>query len=771
MPLSLIVVESPAKAKKFQGFLKDGYIVKSSYGHFRDLDPSELSIDVDKNFEPSYTIMKDKFRVVNELRQSFKKCDELFIASDDDREGEAIGWHLCCALDVDPLRTKRIIFHEVTKKAIVKAIKDPIVLNMNLVNAQQARRMLDRLIGYKLSPVLWKHIPGSKSAGRVQSVVLRLIVENDNEISKFSKESYFKLSGIFTSIIKKSKKDKTITMNAECNDKMDTKEKTMELLKDCQKESYSIKSIGTKKSERNPSAPYTTSSLQQDAANKLGYSPKRTMEIAQKLYEGGYITYMRTDSLYLSKEALDKIKTQITDLFGEEYVRMKEYKTKSKGAQEAHEAIRPTKIDKITMNNEGGSLYRLIWQRTMMSQMSATKVDIMTIKIGMEKRKELFISKLENITFDGFLKVIAYYKELQDKETEQVMESDSDDKEKEDKNDLSIYKNLKKGTSVDYKEIKAEEKYTKPPPRYNEASLVKKLEALGIGRPSTFATMVTTVQTRGYVVKTDKEGTKVTMETLSIRSGKEDIKKKENSMTINKEKQKLFPTESGLKTNTFLLEHFDNMIEYSYTVNMEKDLDRIADEGYDWREMIGKYFNEFYPNVQKMMKENRDNEHTKLGQDKETDEDVYALVGKYGLVFKIGNDKRGCKFMPVPNYYKIKDLTIKIYEKLKKFPKIVGKKDGKEIKYCVGKFGPYLQWDGNNMSLFDKTLPSISEEEALEIIEKNKKRIEYKSKYKKKYEKKGEKESTKRDAKKVKKKSTFKKRDSEADEYKMDFII
>ena len=316
---------------------------------------------------------------------------------------------------------------------------------MNLVNAQQARRMLDRLIGYKLSPVLWKHIPGSKSAGRVQSAVLRLIVENDNEISKFSKESYFKLSGNFMSIIKREKKkDKTITMDAECNEKMDTKENALKFLKDCQKESYSIKSIGTKKSERNPSAPYTTSSLQQDAANKLGYSPKRTMEIAQKLYEGGYITYMRTDSLYLSKEALENIKEKIIDLFGKEYVRMKEYKTKSKGAQEAHEAIRPTKIDKITMNNEGASLYRLIWQRTIMSQMSATKVDIMTIKIGMEKRKELFISKLENIIFDGFLKVIAYYKELQDKETEQVMESDSEENMDIETDDLSIYKKLKR---------------------------------------------------------------------------------------------------------------------------------------------------------------------------------------------------------------------------------------------------------------------------------------------------------------------------------------
>ncbi len=701
MEQNLVIVESPAKAKTIEKFLGEDFLVKSSFGHIRDLEKKNLGIDVAHNYQPQYVISADKKAVVSELKKLAKQAKTVWLASDEDREGEAIAWHLAEVLDLKKDHTKRIVFNEITKDAILKAVDHPRDIDKNLVDAQQARRVLDRLVGFELSPILWKKVKPSLSAGRVQSVAVRLLVEREREIRDFKSTSSFKVAGKFLL----AEKDKKTILHAELNERFDTAKKTVDFLNRCKQASYKITDVNTKPSKKSPAPPFTTSTLQQEASRKLSFSVAQTMAIAQKLYEAGKITYMRTDSVNLSDMAIGMAKKVITKDFGAQYSQSRQYKTKSKGAQEAHEAIRPTYMDQdeITGSAQEKRLYELIWKRTVASQMSDAQLEKTTVTIDISTTPEKFVATGEVIKFDGFLKL--------------YIESFDDDNEEE---KSSLLPPIVKGQNLWPDEISATQRFTHHPPRYTEASLVKKLEELGIGRPSTYAPTISTIQNRGYVTKEDKPGNerKYTVYTLKDNLVKEEAK----TETTGAEKAKLFPSDIGMIVNDFLIDHFDDIMDYNFTASVEKDFDEIAEGKLNWTKMIDKFYRPFHHKVDITTKTSeRTVGERQLGIDPESGKPIMAKIGKYGPLVQIGevSDDEKPRFAGLLKGQHIETITLEEALELFKLPRKVGQYEGKDITAAVGRFGPYLLHHSKFYSLrpaTDNPL-TVTQERAIEIIE------------------------------------------------------
>ncbi|MFN3939015.1 MAG: type I DNA topoisomerase [Chitinophagales bacterium] len=701
MAKNLMIVESPAKAKTIEKFLGKDFVVKSCYGHIRDLEKSNFSIDIEKNFTPKYVVPADKEDVVKELKKLAKSAEEIWLATDEDREGEAISWHLCQVLGLDPKEAKRIVFHEITKKAIQQAVENPRNLNLDLVNAQQARRVLDRLVGFELSPLLWKkmNLSRSLSAGRVQSVAVRLIVEREEEINNFVPESSFKVLAVFK--VKADKKESQL--KAELNNKFAVEEFAKDFLDKCIGAKFTVADVSVKPGKRSPSAPFTTSTLQQEASAKLGFSVSRTMLIAQKLYEEGYITYMRTDSVNLSETAIDAAKAEITKQYGEKYVQVRRYKTKSSGAQEAHEAIRPTYMDAqdIDAGNDEKRLYKLIWRRTIASQMSDAELEKTVVTIDISTRPEQFLAKGEVILFDGFLKV---YTESTDEENEM--------------DDASIIPPLKVQDALTPLEITATQRFTRPAPRYTEASLVRKLEELGIGRPSTYAPTISTIQKREYVIKQDKEGVERKYTQL-VQTGKE-VKKMSLTEITGAEKSKLFPTDLGMLVTKFLMENFMTILDYNFTASVEAQFDAIAVGKIDWPKMIGDFYHPFHKTLEETQKTaQRVTGERHLGIDPDSGLPVSVRMGKYGPIAVIGDMQKEDKprFAGLLKNQNMQSITLEEALELFKLPKHVGEFEEKEVVAAVGRFGPYIRWNNKFYSIPKQFEPiSITLNEAIELI-------------------------------------------------------
>lgn len=678
MAKNLVIVESPAKAKTIEGFLGKDFIVKSSFGHVRDLPEKGLSIDIDNGFKPSYVVSDDKKKIVDELSKLSKKAETVWLATDEDREGEAISWHLKEALNLDSKRTKRITFNEITKNAILRAIEEPRDIDYNLVNAQQARRVLDRLVGFELSPVLWKKVKPSLSAGRVQSVAVRLIVEREKEIQAFKSTSFYRTVAIF-------KVDNAL-MKAELNKRFETQKDALAFVEACKNASFTIADLVKKPGKKSPSAPFTTSTLQQEASRKLGFSVARTMSVAQKLYEAGHITYMRTDSVNLSDTALDAAKKEITKLFGANYSNPKKYTTKSKGAQEAHEAIRPTYMNNQTAGSDPAEqrLYDLIWKRTVASQMADAQLERTTVTIDVSGRKENFIAEGEVIKFDGFLKV---YMEGSDEETDG-------------ENTEGMLPPMKTGQKLQYNEITSTQRFTHHPPRYTEASLVKKLEELGIGRPSTYAPTISTIQKRTYVVKEDREGTKRAYDNIVLKGGQVKQEKKEEN--TGAEKSKMFPTDIGILVTEFLMQYFDDIMDYGFTASVEKEFDEIAEGALKWNEMIRKFYKPFHKDVETTLeKSEKVTGERVLGKDPVSGKPVIARIGRFGPMIQIGevSDEEKPRFASLRKEQSIQTITFEEAMELFKLPREVGMYEGKKVVANIGRFGPYISHDGLFVSL------------------------------------------------------------------------
>ncbi len=696
---NLVIVESPAKAGTIQKFLGKDFVVKSSFGHIRDLHDNSLSIDVKDGFRPEYVIPDDKKKVVAELKKAASGAGTVWLASDEDREGEAISWHLYETLGLKGKDTKRIVFHEITKGAILNAIENPREIDMNLVNAQQARRVLDRLVGFELSPVLWRKIQPKLSAGRVQSVALRLIVDREREIMGFRKEQYYKVDAIFHP---EGTAD-GVTVKATLDTKFPDIQSAQTFLEKCIGASFTIDSIDKKDGTRSPAAPFTTSSLQQEAARKLHFSVSQTMSIAQKLYEEGLITYMRTDSTNLSSLAINTAKDFILNNFGEEYSRVRQYRTKSKGAQEAHEAIRPTYISNTEINGtpQEKKLYELIWKRTVASQMADAKVLRTDIKVKSDKATEKFGIQATQVVFDGFLKL--------------YMESTDDMQQDEE----VMLPELHTGDRMTEKGITAECKFTSAPPRYSEASLVKKLEELGIGRPSTYAPTITTLtKGRGYVVKGDKEGEKIPVTNLSLRNGK--ITTSSKTENVGAEKGRLLPQEIGMIVTDYLVEHFGTILDYSFTADVEKDFDKIAAGEMVWNNVISEFYSPFHNNVETTLN-NREysNVSRELGVDPKDGKPLVAKFGQYGAYVQKGEgDDR--TFASLAPGQLIESITLEQALKLFELPRKVGEYKGIEIICTKGRFGPYMKYGDRNISLPRGTDPlSIDLEKCTALIEQS----------------------------------------------------
>jgi DNA topoisomerase I len=682
MTENLVIVESPAKAKTIEKFLGKDYTVVSSFGHIRDLTKNKIGIEVEKGFKPVYEVPADKQKVVAELRKLAKEATTVWIASDEDREGEAIAWHLVTVLGLDPSATRRIVFHEITKDAITNAIQNPREVDMDLVNAQQARRILDRLVGFEISPVLWKKVQPSLSAGRVQSVAVRLLVDREREIIGFSSESAFKVSGLFKG---KNNKSEEVVLKAECLKKFSKEADAMRFLSTCAEASFSIENISVKPGTRSPAPPFTTSTLQQEAYRKLGFSVAQTMSVAQKLYEAGRITYMRTDSTNLSSLALNAAREVVTAEYGAKYSRTRQYKTSSKGAQEAHEAIRPTYFDKntITGNNNEKKLYELIWKRAIASQMAEAVTERTTITIGMSPVCETFTATGEVIRFDGFLRV---YSESSD------TEGGEDEK--------SLLPSVAKGIPLTSESITAMQRFTTPPPRYTEASLVKKLEELGIGRPSTYAPIISTIQARGYVVREDRPGEKRTLIVLTLVKGK--IEKTEKTEITGKEKSKLFPKDIGIIVNDFLTANFPDILDYNFTAGVEKQFDEIAGGDLEWDKMISSFYGPFHLSVEtSLAKKERMTGTRELGKDPVTGLPVFVKMSKYGPVVQLGEASPGNKprFANLRRDQLLETITLDEALILFSLPRSLGEYEGKEMVVGTGKFGPYVRHDGKFYSL------------------------------------------------------------------------
>jgi DNA topoisomerase-1 len=712
MEENLVIVESPAKAKTIEKFLGSSFMVKSSFGHIRDLSKKNLGIDLLHNYKPDYIVSDDKKKIVGELKKTVKQVKTVWLASDEDREGEAIAWHLAEVLDLDPKNTKRIVFNEITKDAILKAIKNPRVIDKNLVDAQQARRILDRLVGFELSPILWKKVKPSLSAGRVQSVAVRLLVDREREIISFKSVSSYKVIAIFEVTDKNGKK---ALLEAELSEKFNSREKAVEFLKSCIGAEFKISDIATKPGKKSPAPPFTTSTLQQEASRKLGYSVAQTMTVAQKLYEAGKITYMRTDSVNLSETALNAAKEAILKNYGDKYYNLRQYKTKTKGAQEAHEAIRPTYFDNSSIqgNNSEKRLYELIWKRAIASQMSDAAFERTTIEINISNNKNYFIASGEVLKFDGFLKV--YHESTDD-------EGDEDIK--------GLLPPLAINQILKEKYIEATEKFTHHPARYTEASLVKKLEELGIGRPSTYAPIISTVQNRGYVSKEDRPGTERKFNVLKLEKGA--ISEKVEVENTGAEKAKLFPTDIGMVVNDYLVNHFQEILDFNFTAKVEKEFDEIADGKIVWSKMIDEFYKPFH---QKVDAATAARDTTKgerpLGVEPETGRPVIVRIGKFGPMVQIGDSKAEEK----PRYARLQTgqymETITLVEALSlfKFPKKIGLYEEADVTVGVGRFGPYIQHKSKFYSLVKGVDDphSITLERAIELIgekrEKDKNKI------------------------------------------------
>ncbi len=705
MPNNLVIVESPAKAKTIEKFLGKDFQVESSYGHIRDLEKKNNGVDVNNNFEPKYIIPPDKKHVVSELKKLAKKADTVWLASDEDREGEAISWHLKEALKLPDEKTKRIVFHEITKNAILNAIENPRSIDGNLVNAQQARRILDRLVGFEISPILWRKVRPKLSAGRVQSVAVRLIVEREREIDAFVPTSKFRVVGEFVANNGSSK-----LLKAELNERFDTEEEALEFLEKCKSAQFTIDAIEKRPVKKSPSAPFTTSTLQQEAARKLRFSVAKTMMIAQKLYEAGKITYMRTDSVNLSDLAINTAKETITDEFGVEYSHPRQFKTKSKNAQEAHEAIRPTYINKRTVagSSDEKALYDLIWKRTVASQMSEAKLERTTVKIKPDNDSRLFIAKGEVILFDGFLKV--------------YMESTDDEETNED--DSTLLPPLKKDENLELKRAEAIERFTRPPARYTEASLVKKLEELGIGRPSTYAPTISTIQKRGYVEKGEREGTERKYTKLSL-SGNE-IKKEVLTEITGADKGKLFPTDIGILVTDFLKQYFPKILDYKFTAKVEEELDDIARGAIAWDEMLKLFYKPFHETVEETLeKSERVSGERILGKDPKTGKQVSVRMARYGAVAQLTDLKdedAKPEYAALLKGQKLESITLEEALELFKLPREVGEYEGEKVIAAIGRFGPYVRHKSKFYSLGKLYDPhTITIEEAIEVIEAKRK--------------------------------------------------
>ncbi|MBQ8499346.1 MAG: type I DNA topoisomerase [Bacteroidales bacterium] len=676
---NLVIVESPAKAGTIQKFLGKDYIVKSSFGHIRDLNESDLSIDIEKGFKPEYVIPADKKKVVAELKKAAKEAQTVWLASDEDREGEAISWHLFETLGLNAENTRRIVFHEITRPAILNAIENPREIDMNLVNAQQARRVLDRLVGFELSPVLWRKIQPKLSAGRVQSVALRLIVDREREILAFNSEPYYKVEAQFHP---EGTPDKTL-VKATLDKRFPDIQSAQEFLEKCIGADFTISSIEKKEGSRTPAAPFTTSTLQQEAARKIGLSVSQTMSIAQKLYEHGLITYMRTDSTNLSGLAINTAKKFISDNFGEEYSKVRQYKTKAKGAQEAHEAIRPTYIENASIEgtSQEKKLYELIWKRTVASQMADARVLRTDIKVGSDRFEEKFNVQATQVLFDGFLKL--------------YMES-SDDQQQDD--EMVILPEMTVGGVMYENGITAECKFTPAPARYSEPTLIKKLEELGIGRPSTYApTIATLTKARGYVVKGDKPGHKHQVTNLTLRNGT--IKSSSKTETVGAEKKRLLPQDIGIIVTDFLVKNFPQVLDYGFTANVEEDFDKIADGEMVWNKLIGQFYDPFHGKVQETLS-NKEYSHIsrELGTDPKDGQPLVARFGQYGPYIQKG-DGESKQYASLAPGQLIESITLEEALKLFELPRTVGQHEGIDIICTKGRFGPYMKYGDRNISL------------------------------------------------------------------------
>ena len=677
MTKNLVIVESPAKAKTIEKFLGKDFTVKSCYGHIRDLAKGDEAIRIDKNFEPQYEVPAEKKAVVSELKKLAAQSDMVWLASDEDREGEAISWHLSEVLKLTPENTKRIVFHEITKPAILRAIENPRGIDYNLVNAQQARRVLDRLVGFELSPVLWKKIKGNLSAGRVQSVAVRLIVEREREINNFSHSSAFKIVAHFNVGGKQ--------MDAELSKRFDKEADAMAFLQKCINADFTINNLDVKPAEKSPAPPFTTSTLQQEASRKLGYGVSTTMSIAQKLYEHGLITYMRTDSVNLSELAIGAAKDYITKNFGAQYSNPKRYTTKNDSAQEAHEAIRPTYFENIDIDGtpQEKRLYDLIYKRAIASQMSKAQIERTIAQIGVSTLPDTLTATGEVLKFDGFLKV--------------YLESTDDESENENSKMLPP---LKVGEKLTLINMDAAEKFTRPAPRYTEASLVKKLEELGIGRPSTYAPTISTIQKRGYVVKEDRDGKERNFTNLTLEKG--EIKREVKSEKYGSEKAKLFPSDIGMIVTDFLSKHFDKIMDYNFTANVEKEFDEIARGQIQWNKMIADFYKPFHEEVEKTTEtaERQSGERT-LGVDPLTGKNIYAKVGKFGPYVQLGEatEEEKPQYGKLLQSQRIDSITLEEALELFKLPRTLGEYLGKEVSVNVGRYGPYVKWGDDFISL------------------------------------------------------------------------
>lgn len=694
---NLVIVESPAKAKTIQKFLGDGYEVKSSFGHIRDLQDKKLSVDVEKGFTPEYVVPADKKKVVGELRKAAEKASTVWLASDEDREGEAISWHLFETLGLKKEQTRRIVFHEITKDAIVNAVRNPRSIDMNLVNAQQARRVLDRLVGFELSPILWRKIQPKLSAGRVQSVALRLVVEREKEIMAFRNEAYYKVEAVFhPDGYAESVKVKAI---------LDTRFKTIDeargFLQDCIGAAFTVSDVEKKEANRFPAAPFTTSTLQQEAARKLRFPVSTTMRVAQSLYERGLITYMRTDSTNLSSLALGTAKKFIIENFGEEYSKTRQFKTHSKGAQEAHEAIRPTFIENTEIEGtaQEQKLYNLIWKRTVASQMADAKVLNTALKIASDKRPEKFNAQATQVLFDGFLKIYMEGTDNQESEEDEVMLPD-----------------LQTGTRMTDKGILAECKFTAAPQRYSEATLVKKLEELGIGRPSTYAPTIATLTTgRGYIVKGDKDGKKVVVNDLELKDGT--VKDVTRTESIGAERGKLLPQEIGMIVTDYLEKYFTDIVDYDFTANVEKDFDQIAGGNLVWNEVIAGFYSPFHKKVEEVL---NDGNYSHVSKDLGTDGDGNRFVAKFGKFgpFIQKGEGENVQYASLGKGQLIEDLTLEDALKLFQLPRTVGKYKDVDVVALKGRFGPFIKYGDKNFSIPRGKDPlTITLEECSGIIE------------------------------------------------------
>ncbi len=715
MQKNLVIVESPAKAKTIEKFLGEDYKVMSSYGHIRDLKKHELSID-EKTLQPEYEIPEEKKKVVSELKSQAKKSEQIWLASDEDREGEAISWHLCEVLGLDEQQTKRIVFHEITKPAILDAIKHPRTLNMSLVDAQQARRVLDRLVGFKLSPVLWRKVKPSLSAGRVQSVAVRLIVEREREIQDFQSERYYSVNAIFGL---QNADGSASEVKATLSQRLKSMDEVEQFLEQCKEATFTVESVQSKPTKRSPAPPFTTSTLQQEAARKLGFSVSQTMMVAQHLYENGRITYMRTDSVNLSGLAISAAKEEITKTYGEEYSKVRQYHTSSKGAQEAHEAIRPTYMNQPTIEGTAQErrLYDLIWKRTAACQMADAEIEKTTVAIKIENEKWTmengteqsslqFVATGEVVKFDGFLKV---YRESTD---------DEDDSSRDEF--AHVLPPMKEGDVLTRREISAYERFSQGPQRYTEASLVHKLEELGIGRPSTYAPTISTIQQREYVEKGDKKGEDRQVDVITLK-GKQITTKKRHE-TTGSEKGKLMPTDIGTVVNDYLMEHFPAIMDYNFTAKVEQDFDKIAEGKMQWEKMMKSFDKDFEPTVKKAIDQRSERKagERQLGTDPKSGRPVFVKIGRYGPVVQIGvaGDKDKPQFAHMPKELSMESITLEQALDLFKLPRMLGEYEGEPVTVGTGRFGPYVQHKKLYASLPKGTDPmTVTIGEAVTLID------------------------------------------------------